>query len=302
MGKKQLGMDGRVVSTQGRRVVVRDAGGEDRVCFLSGQRAVIGDRVRFVPSSAGEGKLIDVAPRERALVRVDFKGREQEIAAWLGGLLVVASADQPAYRAGLVDRYLIGASASGLRVILLITKVDLGISDEVQADLDARRELGYPVVTVCNTTGDGMEELRRVLVERGADGPWALVGHSGVGKTSVIRALLPDVDVGPVGEISDFWEAGRHTTTYSRIFDLGDGVEIADSPGIRTFLPSGLGPETVRNHFPGMEEVVCRYRDCLHRPGEDGCAAEGKVEPGLLERYRRVLTEVEGVTERQKAW
>ncbi|HMV67692.1 MAG TPA: ribosome small subunit-dependent GTPase A [Myxococcota bacterium] len=302
MGKPRGALTGRVVSTQGRRVVVRDEAGDDRVCFLSGQRAVIGDRVRLVASGPGEGKLTEVMPRERALIRVDFKGREQEIAAWLGGLVVVAAADQPAYRAGLVDRYLIGASAAGLGVILLLTKIDLGVSDEVERDLLAREALGYTVARVSTTTGEGMEALRAALVARGAPGPWALVGHSGVGKTSVIRALLPDVDVGPVGEISEFWEAGRHTTTHSRVFDLGDGVEIADSPGIRTFLPGGLGPETVRAHFPGLEDVVCRYRDCLHRPGEEGCAAEGSVEPALLERYRRVLTEVESVTERQRSW
>lgn len=302
MGKTREVLRGRVVSTLGRRVVVRDEAGEERVCFLSGQRAVIGDRVRLVASGAGEGKLTEVSPRERALVRVDFKGREQEIAAWLGGLLVVASADQPAYRPGLVDRYLIGASAAGLGAILVVTKIDLGVSAEVEQDLQARQALGYTVVRLSTVTGEGLDELRRALVARGGEGPWALVGHSGVGKTSVIQRLLPDMDVGPVGEISEFWEAGRHTTTHSRIFDLGDGVEIADSPGIRTFLPSGLGPETVRNHFPGMEDVVCRYRDCLHRAGEDGCTAERDVDAGLLERYRRVLAEVEGVTERQRDW
>jgi ribosome biogenesis GTPase len=290
-------IDGRVVATLGRRVVVR-VGDVERVCYLSGQRAVIGDRVRLLPMGEDEGKLVEVLPRERALSRADFKGSEQAIAAWLGGIVVVASADQPAYRPGLVDRYLVGASASDLPAVLCLTKVDLGVSAEVEADLAMREREGYAVERVCTRDGAGLERLAARLASEDVDGPWAFVGHSGVGKTSLVQALLPGVDVGPIGEISEYWEAGRHTTTHSRIFALPGGGEVADSPGIRTFLPSGLTPMLVRDHFPGLPRLACRYRDCLHRPGEDGCLAESEVAPDVLVRYRRMVEEVKDGAER----
>jgi ribosome biogenesis GTPase len=299
-GKEARAIGGRVVATLGRRVVVFD-GERERVCHLSGQRAVIGDRVRFLPQGDLEGKLFEVLPRARTLVRVDFKGREQEIAANLGGLVIVASAASPAYRAGLVDRYLVGASLAGLAPLLVVNKIDLGVSEEVERDLALRAADGLDVLRVSTSTGEGLDGLRAWLSASDADGPWALVGHSGVGKTSLIAALLPGVDVGPIGEISEYWESGRHTTTHSRIFPCGE-AEIADSPGIRTFLPNGLSSETVRDHFPGMGPLRCRYRDCLHRPGEDGCAAEAAVDPEVLARYRRVLEEVQDVSLRQRAW
>jgi ribosome biogenesis GTPase len=288
-----------VVATAGRRVVVRDDEGE-RVCFLAGRRAVVGDRVRWVEARGEGGKLVSVEERERSLIRVDFKGRNQVVAANLGGLLVVASSAQPAYRPGLMDRYQVGAEVAGIPIAIVLTKVDLGVSDETEADLAMRAELGVPVMRVANPSGDGGQTVLDFLAEQAGTGPWALVGHSGVGKTSLAATLLPDVDVGPIGEISEYWEAGRHTTTGSRIYELPTGGEIADSPGIRTFLPSGLDPHAVRDHFPGLPPLACRYRDCLHRPGEDGCVAPESVSAATLMRYRRLLTEVSSLAERMR--
>lgn len=294
------GRPGRVVATKGRRVVVRDADG-DRTCFLSGQRAVIGDAVLWVGAQGEGGKLVHVLPRERALIRKDFKGREQVVAAHLGGLLVVASTEQPAYRPGLLDRYHVAARCAGIELAIVLTKIDLGVSDEVEADLAWRASVGVPHVRVSNTTGQGVDHVRDFLAEQEAPGPWACVGHSGVGKTSLVAALLPEIDVGPVAEISQHWDQGRHTTTGSHIYTLCEGVEIADSPGIRTFLSSGLEPETVRDFFPGMGPLGCRYRDCLHRIGEEGCVAEAEVEPQVLERYRRMFEEVTDIDARVRS-
>lgn len=279
-----------MVATKGRKVVVADEEGE-RDCFLAGQRAVVGDRVHWVPAPGEGGKLTEVLPRERTLVRRDFKGRDQVIAANLGGLAVVASAQHPPYRPGLIDRYLVAATAAGLDAVLILTKTDLGVSEEVEADLAGRRAAGLAVIRCAPDRGEGLDEVRRFLEEADAPGPWAFVGHSGVGKTSLIQALLPEVDVGPVGTVSEHWDQGRHTTTSSHVYALGT-AEVADSPGIRTFLPSGLEAADVRGAFPGMPALGCRYRDCLHRPGEDGCVAEAEVGADLLARYRRLLDEV----------
>lgn len=282
----------------GRRVRVVDDQGASRVCFLSGQRAVVGDRVRLLASGADEGKLVGVERRDRWLARTDARGQEQVIAANLEGLLVVASASEPVYRPGLVDRYLMGASVAGLEAAVVLTKVDLGVSDEVEADLAERAADGFRVLRVCLTSGDGVDGVRALL--GAAEGPWAMVGHSGVGKTSLAVALLPGVEVGPVGEISEYWDAGRHTTTGSTMYIVPSGGELVDSPGIRTFLPGGFKPVTVRDHFPGLPGLRCRYRDCLHRVGEDGCVAEAEVALSVLTRYRRVLVEVTDVEARSR--
>lgn len=269
------------------------------MCFLAGLRAVVGDEVTWIPVHGEGGKLVEVLPRRTVLQRVDFTGREQVLAANLGGLLVVTAAQQPPFRAGLLDRYVVGARAAGLDVAVCMNKVDLGVPDEVERELALRETAEITVLRVSAGSGEGLAELRAFLAEASRDAAWALVGHSGVGKTSLIGALLPGIDVGEVGDISEHWGTGQHTTTASRLFSL-DGGEVVDSPGIRTFAPGGLEARAVREHFPGMHGLGCRYRDCLHRPGEEGCVAEAEVHADLLASYRRLLGEIEGIDERRK--
>jgi ribosome biogenesis GTPase / thiamine phosphate phosphatase len=283
------GLPGMVVATVGRAVLVRDDHGE-RVCVLSGQRAVIGDRVRWVEVQDAGGKLVGVERRDTSLSRKDHRGKEQVLAANLRGLLVVAAVQHPPFRPGLLDRYVVAAAVGGLEVAVVLTKTDLGIPDSVQAPISHRKEYGLPFLWVSNVTGEGVDGVREFVEEQG--GGWALVGHSGVGKTSLAAKILPEIDAGPVRELSDYWERGQHTTTASTWFDL-DGGAIVDSPGIRTFSPSGLSPEEVRRHFPGVLSLRCKYRGCLHRVGEEGCVIEDELPVELATSYRRLLEDVE---------
>ncbi|MCA9572679.1 MAG: ribosome small subunit-dependent GTPase A, partial [Myxococcales bacterium] len=287
------GLPGRVVATAGRRVWVRDDEGE-RTCFLSGQRAVVGDRVRWIEARGEGGKLVAVEPRRTELVRGEGHGQEQVLAANLQGLLVVTTPTQPPFRGGLLDRYLVAAGICGLDVVIVLNKIDLGVPEEVERALALREETGIRVVRVCAKSGEGLEEIRALLAESGE--PWAMVGHSGVGKTSIARSLLPGVDVGEVGQVSEYWGTGRHTTTGSKLFDVPGGGELLDSPGIRTFAPGRLGPEEVRLYFPGTHGLPCKYRDCLHRPGEDGCVLESELDPELVASYRRLYDEIATTT------
>lgn len=291
--------DGRVVETRGRRVLVADSEGE-RVCFLSGQRAVIGDRVTWVEARGSGGKIVGVKPRRTALERVDPKGRTQVLAANLEGLFVVVAGQEPPFRAGLLDRYTVAAAAAGLEVVVVLNKSDQGVPEEAEAELKLRVEHGLQVIRVSALLRHGLDAIAAHLAD--VQGPWAMVGHSGVGKTSLIAALLPETDVGPVGELSSYWGTGQHTTTQSRLFTLPNGGEIVDSPGIRTFTPGGLTVDTVRRYFPGVAVLDCRYRDCQHREGEDGCVAEATVPAGLLASYRRLLEDVRQVEEKRKPW
>jgi ribosome biogenesis GTPase len=280
---------GEVIETVGRRVRVR-ADGDEIVCFLAGQRAVIGDRVSFVDADGGGGKLTGVDPRETVLARLDHKGREQIVAANLTGVVIVETATEPPLAPVLLDRYLVAAWRGGLDAVVALNKVDLGVPDDVTAQLALREACGVGSVRVSARTGEGLDALRAHLATAG--GAWALVGRSGVGKTSLVNALLPGGDVGAVGELSAYWGMGRHTTTTSTRYELPEGGAIVDSPGIRSFTPAGLDVEDLRTWFPGLRDLGCAFRDCLHRPGEQGCVIEERVHPELIRSYRTLLTEL----------
>jgi len=281
--------EGEVVETVGRRVRVA-VGSELVVCFLAGHRAVIGDRVRFVEVDGGGGKIACVLPRATVLQRLDHKGREQVVAANLRGVVIVETVHEPPLAPVLLDRYLVAAWRGGLDAMIALNKVDLGVPDQAAAQVALREACGVPTVRVSAHDGTGLAALRAFIVQAG--GSWALVGRSGVGKTSLVRALLPEREVGPVGELSEYWGMGRHTTTSSTRFELDGGAALVDSPGIRSFTPAGLDIEDLRSWFPGLRELRCAWRDCLHRPGEQGCTIEQHVHPDLVRSYRTLLQEL----------
>lgn len=288
--RKVDGTAGRVVEILGRRVRVTHEGG-DAVCFLSGFRVVVGDEVRWVEAKGEGGKIVGVEPRRTALIRREITGLDQVLAANLEGVLIVVAAREPPFRAGLVDRYVVAAHASGLEVAVVVNKSDQGLEDESIAEIALREAFGIPFLYCSSTVGDGVDTVSAFVAAHDG-GPWALVGHSGVGKTTLVKALLPEIDVGPIGDLSEYWGTGQHTTTRSRLFGLPGGGELVDSPGIRMFAPGGIGPQEVRSHFPGMAGMPCKYRDCLHREGEEGCVAEETVGPALVQSYRRLLADV----------
>ncbi len=243
------------------------------------------------------GKLVSVDERRTALQRFDPRGDAQVLVANLTGLVVVSAARDPAFMGALVDRYVVAAGTMGLDVLGVVTKVDLGLSPEVADEIALREAAGLPFWRLSTATGEGVSALAAHLGEVG--GMWVLVGLSGVGKTSLISALLPGQDVGPIGEISEYWAAGRHTTTHTRLFSLPGGGELADSPGIRGFVPAGLDPRQARDHYPAIRDLQCRYRDCMHRPGEDGCVAEREVAASILDAWRGLLIEVDEAIRRR---
>lgn len=181
---------------------------------------------------------------------------------------------------------LVGSSCS-----ICVNKIDLGETDAVTNYLQEREALGYKAFRVSAKEGKGLSEFETFLRTHSGngEGPLALVGLSGVGKTSLLAALLPEEDVGPIGELSEYWEQGRHTTTGSRLFDLADGGELVDSPGIRTFSPAGLKAGEVRDYFPGFSDLHCQFRDCLHQEGQKGCVVGDELSEHTIKGYRRLM-------------
>lgn len=203
----------------------------------------------------------------------------------LDRLVVVAALVHPAFRPGLVDRLLVLAEQEHLEALVVLTKVDL-VEEREQAESYQRlyRSLGYSCLLTSTNTGEGIAELGTRLHE----GRAALCGHSGVGKSSLLAALQPDL--APLtGEVSLATDKGQHTTTSVRLVRLHGGGELFDLPGLK-LAPLSMDPLELKGCFPEFAACRCRYRDCLHR-GEPHCGVLEAVEQKLVneERYQSYL-------------
>jgi ribosome biogenesis GTPase len=200
-------------------------------------------------------------------------------------LVSVNAASHPPFRTGLLDRLLVAASAAGLEAAIVLNKCDEGMEEHDLETLARYEALGYPIFLVSAAQDKGFDPLRELLSRHTS----VLVGHSGVGKTSMLRVLVPG-NARPVGEL-DPWGRGRHTTTGGVMLDLPGGGRIVDVPGVREFGLEHVDRVELRQHFPELRALRCRYRDCLHA-GEAGCVAEEEVAEDRLESYRKLLEEL----------
>jgi ribosome biogenesis GTPase len=302
--------NGRVVGRLGPVLLVRADDGSLVPCLGrgAGKGAVVGDRVAFVydpdPDGIAEAAVTGFAPRDTVVRRADPRGGPQSgrrplvLAANVDRMLVV-SAVRPPLRTGLVDRYLVAAHAEGIEARVVVNKVDLldgplasdpadseSRSIDTPGDLDAAmapyEAAGYTVHRVSAATAAGLDALRADV--RGHT--CVLVGHSGVGKTSLLNALVPDLGE-RVTALSDATGKGQHTTTTATLYPLDDGGEIIDSPGVRGFGLVEVDPHQVRDHFVDLAARApeCRFADCQHL-AEPGCAVRAAVEAGELSRVR----------------
>lgn len=286
-------LEARVVATFGRHMTVRDAAGRRRPARPFGRSltVVCGDEVLCRPDPLhDELHVVEVLPRRSALYRANVRGRSEPLVANLSLLLVVL-APVPAPDLFVVDRYLAAAESANIGATLVVNKQELGVEDELAAELAAYAAAGYTAVRCSAHTGSGTGALLSALPP-GAMA--ALVGQSGVGKSSLVARLLPEEQVA-IGELVRA-EEGRHTTTAARLFDLPERRALIDSPGVRDFAPAidsldprSLGFVEVERLFPG-----CRFLDCRHMR-EPGCAVRAAVEAGTFhprryESYRRLRT------------
>lgn len=261
----------------GKRVRVRFPEGEERVLPVK-ERVVVADEVRVE-----EGVVVAFAPRETELLRGG--GRTRVVCANASLLVSVNATQEPPFRPGLVDRLLVAASAAGMEAALVLNKCDAGMPSEVLEKLARYEALGYPIFLVSAHQGKGFDELGALLAKHTS----VLVGHSGVGKTSILRVLVPGVER-PIGDL-DAWGRGRHTTTGACLFDLPGGGRVIDVPGIREFGVDHIDRTELRRHFPELVGLPCKYRSCVHM-GEEGCVAEELVEEDRLESYQKLMEEL----------
>lgn len=210
---------------------------------------------------------------------------EQIVVANADQVVVMASTKDPYLNERLIDRFLILADVGLLEAILCINKVDLILpedQDEIAEICAIYRGLDYPIIRTSAITGEGIPELREQL--RGKT--TFIVGASGVGKSSVLNLVQPDLGL-RVGEVSQKTHKGRHTTTQVEMFTLDVGGYVADTPGVREMHLWGIEPEWLDAFFPEIDAFVdnCRFPDCAHTHEPD-CAVKDALEQGHIARRR----------------
>jgi ribosome biogenesis GTPase len=258
---------------------------------LGRKGVVVGDRVRVVGDVSGnEGSLariVEVHERTNTLRRTadDDDPVERVIVANASQLVVVAALADPEPRPRLIDRALVAAYDAGMRPVLVLTKADLASPDAL---LSTYRSLGVPYVVT--QRGADVAEVREIL----RDTTSVLVGHSGVGKSTLVNALVPDARRS-VGIVNAVTGRGRHTSTSAYMLALPDGGWIIDTPGIRSFGLAHVDPERLIEAFPDLDEMTedCP-RGCSHGEGEPECGlddavASGEADPERVESFRRLL-------------
>lgn len=282
---------GQVIATFGRHMIVRTGEGAELQARPFGRAvaAVCGDQVRCrVDRLHDEVHVVEVLPRRTALWRANARGGGEAVVANLTQLLVVL-APLPLPDLFIVDRYLAAASGAGVAASLIVNKSDLGIGTALQGELAAYAAAGYPSIHCSAASGAGVEHLRAALKPGTVA---ALVGQSGVGKSSLVQQLLPERQIA-IGALARD-AGGRHTTTAARRFDLPGDAALIDSPGVRDFAPAVTALEERALGFAEVERLApgCGFADCRHMR-EPGCAvqeavANGALHPRRYESYRRL--------------
>jgi ribosome biogenesis GTPase len=250
---------------------------------------VCGDRVLVVPDGSGRGIIEDLAPRENLLYRSDLR-REKLIAANVTQIAVVV-APVPPFSADLVNRCLAAAEDGAMKALIVLNKADLPESRAARHELDVFGALGYPIIAISARRDVG--PLRSRLKGETS----VLVGQSGMGKSTIVNALVPRA-AARTAEVSTALGTGRHTTTHAELYRLDDTTELIDSPGIQSFGLSHLSVAGAAHAFVEFREHLgrCRFRDCAHLD-EPGCAIAaaceaGNIAPLRLASYRKLAKEL----------
>jgi ribosome biogenesis GTPase len=278
--------------------------GVERDCLLPPQIATrqksalaVGDRVTLETADGGNWRVRAILPRHSVLARPDPLNPHLQrlIAANIDVVINVVSLKTPPLRPRLIDRFLIAIFRGGAQPAICVNKIDLVAAEDRERELAPLLPfagLDVPIIGCSTKTGEGLDALGELL--RGKTG--ALVGHSGVGKSSILNALDERLQIATGGLHKR--GTGRHTTTSSTLHDLGGGTFVIDTPGIRELGLWNLDRDTLREYFPEMQAAaeVCRFNDCTHLHEPD-CEVKARVatrdiHPARYEAYVRLSEEM----------
>ncbi|HZW77184.1 MAG TPA: ribosome small subunit-dependent GTPase A [Flavobacteriaceae bacterium] len=260
----------------------------------------VGDHVIFEVEKKGDetvGVITGIEPRDNYIIRksVNLSHQAHIIAANVDIAFLLVTLNNPITFTTFIDRFLVTAEAYHIKAVLLFNKVDTYNEDElleVKYLAAMYRQIGYECIGISATTGKNVEKVKQLMQDKVS----MFSGHSGTGKSTLVNAIEPGLDL-KTAEISEQHLQGQHTTTFAEMFDLSFGGQIIDTPGIRGFGVVEMDKEEVGDYFPEFFELKseCRFHNCLHLE-EPQCAVKEALENEEIpwSRYKSYLQILEG--------
>ncbi len=297
---------GLVIKNTGSWYLVRTDEGQDIECKVKGtfrlkgirstNPIAVGDRVGLVENAEGTALISEIEDRKNYIIRRSSNLSKQShiIAANLDLCFLIVTVDHPVTSTVFIDRFLASAEAYRVPVTLVFNKTDIYTDDEIEymdALINMYAHIGYSSIKVSALENVGIDTLQDII-----KGKITLFsGHSGVGKSTLINTLIPNVGL-KTGAISDYHGKGMHTTTFSEMIELPQGGFIIDTPGIKGFGTVNMKKEEIFHFFPEIFKFSkdCRFHNCIHL-NEPGCAVRNAVERHYISesRYKSYLSMLE---------
>ncbi len=265
--------------------------------------AVVGDFVDFENADENSGVISKIEIRENYISRkspkikgAGYRGErlEQVIAANIDSLFIISSVVLPYFNNKVIDRFLVTAESSGIKPYIIINKTDLDEENLIDDWAAIYENIGYKVFRSSVINNSGIDAIKKTLANK-KNLFW---GQSGVGKSSIINKMFPDLNLG-VGEISNFTDKGKHTTVTSIMIEAENNTFIIDTPGVREIDPFGIRKEDLGHYFIEFSDFAldCRFNTCTHLH-EPGCAVieaveKEKISPKRYDSYLRILETIE---------
>jgi len=297
-------MNGIVIKTTGKHYIVKTDEGGVVQCRLKGRfrikgikstnPIVVGDIVQ-VKQESESWMIKEMLPRKNSLLRrsVNLSKQTHVIAANIDQAILMITLDSPVTTTGFIDRFLVSADAYGIKAVLFFNKLDIYdrlLLQKQEALAKVYKDIGYTVMSLSVLYNDLLEvkELMKNKLNM-------ISGHSGVGKSTLINKLQPNLDI-ETKDISDRHKQGKHTTTFSELYDLDFGASIIDTPGIKGFGLVELERTKICNYFPEFMSIQekCKFYNCIHEK-EPNCAVKLALDRKqiALSRYKNYLTMLE---------
>ncbi len=284
-------LTGRVLSSAGLTTVVRCPDGRRVECTIRkvlramsrDERSIViaGDEVLFLPNGPDTGVIERVSPRRGVLGR-GSQNREHLLVANIDQVAIVVSAEEPAIKPHLVDRFLVSAAKGNVAAVIFVNKIDLVDPADLQTLCGVYAQLGNEVVLVSAERRLGLDRLIAVLRNRQT----VVAGQSGVGKSSLLNVIQPGLSL-RTGEVSDWTKKGKHTTRNAVLYELDFGGWVVDTPGIRQMELWDVHPEEIEGYFVEFRPFVrfCKFPNCSH-VHESECGVQSAVARGLISTMR----------------
>ncbi|ADY53929.1 ribosome small subunit-dependent GTPase A [Pseudopedobacter saltans DSM 12145] len=295
-------MQGLVTKSTGSWYSVIAENGERYECRIKGKLRIkgivstnpvaVGDIVTFELEPDQEtGVISKIEPRKNYIIRksINLSKQAHIIAANMDQAFLIVTLASPRTSLGFIDRFLVTAEAYHIPATLIFNKLDL-FSEEgldiLEDFMSIYEDIGYPCYTVSANDGTNIDLIEDLLKDKTT----LFSGHSGVGKSSLINKLIPNLEI-KTGEISDWSDSGKHTTTFAEMYDLPFGGKLIDTPGIRELGVFDIDKKQLAHYFPEFRERMhdCKFNNCVHI-NEPGCAVlkaleDGEIEPSRYDSY-----------------